>query len=240
MNIAPLDQRGPVGAVLDFAMAREIMVDGQIRPNKVTDQRILSAMRTLPRELFVPPALAEQAYIDEDLVIAQGATGPRVLVEPLIVARLVQLLNPRAKQRALVVGAGTGYGAAVLAACGVHVTALEENEELLAIARQVLPRVGADVSVVAGPLNEGWAKAGPYDLILIEGAVAELPGFCTHQLRSDTGRLSTVIAPYGERSGNASYAVVGEPVPGGLRTHWAFDCATPLLPGLVVRPQFVF
>jgi protein-L-isoaspartate(D-aspartate) O-methyltransferase len=218
--------------VPDYAEARNLMVDGQIRPTKVTDPRILNAMRTLPRERFVPADRAPFAYIDEDLPIGDG----RVLVEPLITARLVQTLRPRARQRALVVGAGTGYGAAVLAACGPHVTALEEDEALLHIARQVLPAVAPGVSVVCGPLRDGWAAGAPYDLIMIEGAVQELPAFCAEQLRTTDARLVAVIM----QAGQASRAVLAEPVPGGLRAQPEFDCATPLLRPLMRAPGFVF
>jgi protein-L-isoaspartate(D-aspartate) O-methyltransferase len=97
-----------------FADARANMVDSQVRPNKVTDPRILHAMRTLPRERFLPPALASLAYADEDVPLGNG----RVLMEPMVLARLLQIAAPMPGEVALVVGAGTGYGAAVLAACG--------------------------------------------------------------------------------------------------------------------------
>jgi len=119
---------------LDFAAARDHMVDGQIRPNKVTDPRIIRALRTLPRERFLPAGLRSLAYIDEDLPLPGG----RTFVEPLVIARLIQLARVRSGERALVVGAGAGYGAAVLAACGAEVTALEEDAGLLDLARQVL------------------------------------------------------------------------------------------------------
>ena len=106
-----------------FAEARNNMVDSQVRPNKVTDPRIVAAMRQLPRERFLPPALAALAYADEDVPLGEG----RVLIEPMVIARLVQLTAIAAGERALVVAAGTGYGAAVLAACGARVTALEES-----------------------------------------------------------------------------------------------------------------
>lgn len=218
-------------ATMDYALARNLMVDGQVRPNKVTDPRIINAMRTLPRERFVPPALADFAYIDEDLEIGGG----RVLMEPMIIARLVQTLRPQARQRALVVGAGTGYGSALLAACGAAVTALEDDEALLAIARPLLASLAPEVEIVSGLLESGWAQGAPYDLIMIEGAVGEIPSGLAGQLRAD-GRLVTVIAGVG----NASRAVLAESVPGGLRAQPEFDCATPSLPSLKRKPGFVF
>ena len=111
-----------------FAEARNRMVDSQVRPNKVTDPRIIAAMRQLPRERFLPPHLAPLAYADEDVPLGEG----RVLIEPTVIARLVQLTAVAAGERALVVAAGTGYGAALLAACGARVTALEEAAPLQA------------------------------------------------------------------------------------------------------------
>src|SRR6476619_4897977 len=106
-----------------FADARNHMVDRQIRPTKVTDPRIIAAMRRLPRERFLPPRLASLAYADEDVPLGEG----RVLIEPAVIARLVQLAAIATGERALVVAAGTGYGAALLAACGARVTALEDS-----------------------------------------------------------------------------------------------------------------
>ena len=117
-----------------FAETRNRMVDSQVRPNKVTDPRIIAAMRQLPRERFLPPRLAPLAYADEDVPLGEG----RVLIEPTVIARLVQLTAIAAGERALVVAAGTGYGAALLAACGARVTALEEAAPLQAVARAVL------------------------------------------------------------------------------------------------------
>ena len=124
---------GP-GPGMDFDDARIRMVDSQIRPNKVTDSRILTAMRRLPRERFLPPELAVRAYSDEDVPLGNG----RVLTEPMVIARLIQLAAPIPGESALVVAAGTGYGAAVLAGCGVRVVALEEVPDLLGIARVAL------------------------------------------------------------------------------------------------------
>lgn len=236
--------------VPDFTAARNHMVDGQVRPNKVNDPRIIQAMRRLPRERFVPPHLAGLAYIDEDVPLGGG----RFLMEPMVIARLVQLARVRAGERALVVGAGTGYGAALLAACGAAVTALEDDERLAAIARRALAETAPGVSLVAGPLAQGWAKAGPYDAVLIEGAVREIPDAIAQQVRTN-GRLVTVMcggrgvsggAP-GDAAGGTCAGVLAEPSrPSGqagavLRAQAEFDCATPLLPGLEpTAPVFRF
>ncbi|HYZ62140.1 MAG TPA: protein-L-isoaspartate O-methyltransferase [Acetobacteraceae bacterium] len=220
---------------LDYAAARDHMVDGQIRPNKVVDPRIIRAMRTLPRERFLPPALASQAYIDEDLPLPGG----RNFMEPLVLARLVQLARIRQGERVLVVGAGAGYGAAVLASCGAIVTALEEDEALLAAARQVLPSVAPEVTIQPGPLQAG--APGPWDAILIEGAVPEIPAPIGAQLEPHRGRLVTVLA----QVEGLGQGVLAEPINPGdpspvLRAAPQFDCATPFLPQFRKRPGFTF
>lgn len=215
-----------------FANARAHMVDSQIRPNKVTDPRILQAMRSLPRERFLPAALAPLAYADEDVPLGSG----RVLMEPMVLARLLQAAAPVAGEVVLVVAAGTGYGAAVLASCGVRVTALEEDPALFAQAQTALAELAPGVTVVSGPLAAGSPAGGPYDVILIEGAVREIPPAIAQQLRVDGGRLVGVLTG----PDRTSRAVLAEATPAGLRAAPIFDCATPLLPSLLPAPAFVF
>jgi protein-L-isoaspartate(D-aspartate) O-methyltransferase len=215
-----------------FADARLHMVDSQIRPNRVQDARILAAMRRLPRERFLPPELAASAYIDEDVPLGHG----RVLMEPMAIARLIQLAGPLQGERALVVAAGVGYGAAVLAACGPRVTALEEDPTLLALAQSALTAVAPEVTLVSGPLAAGWASGAPYDVILIEGAVSEIPPALARQLRNERGRLVTVM----RSEGPVGQAVLAEATGAGLRAQPMFDCGTPLLPSLRTAPAFVF
>ena len=219
-------------SVQDYADARNNMVDSQIRPNKVNDPRIIAAMRELPREQFVPAQMRDMAYIDSDVSIGHG----RFLMEPMVIARLVQLLAPIEGEQALVIGCGSGYGAALLAACGARVTALEEDRALLDMARATLTRLAPSVSVVSGPLADGWPNGAPYDLILIEGAVQQIPAVLNAQVRVDTGRLATVLKP----ASGMGHAVLAEPTPVGLRAQPAFDCGTPLIPSLQPRPGFVF
>jgi len=215
-----------------FEDARRKMVDGQIRPNRVTDPRLLDAMRRLPRERFLPSAQAPLAYIDEDIPLGRG----RVLMEPMVLARLVQMARPQPGERVLVVAAGTGYGAAVLAACGAEVTALEEDEALLAIARRVLPEFAPRVALVQGPLAAGWSSGAPWDVIMVEGAVREIPPAIEGQVRTESGRMVTVL----RRPGVTGRAVLAEPSSIGLRAQPEFDCATPLLPPLEPTPAFTF
>ncbi len=217
----------------DYALARNLMVDGQLRPTRVNDIRILNIMRSLPREAYLPPALAALAYIDDDVKLGHG----RVLLKPLVIARLIQLSRPRAGEAALIVGSGTGYGAAILAACGVHVTALEEDAALLALARAApdVPGVTGSVTLVEGKLAEGHNASAPYDLVLIEGAVRDVPETLGRQV-GEHGRLVGIIC----QPGGTGVAVLAEPSIGGLRAHAQFDASAPLLPGLLPAAGFSF
>ena len=231
---APDPASGPVQDFApDFAQARDHMVDGQVRPNKVIDPRIIRSMRSLPRERFLPPHLSSLAYADEDVPLPRG----RALMEPMVIARLTQLARVRDGERVLVVGAGAGYGSAILAACGGQVTALEDDEALLAIARAVLPGLAPGVRIQAGPLPAGWPAGAPWDVVMIEGAVRAIPDSLGQQVRPG-GRLVAVLA---ERAG-AGHGVLAEHAGAGgvLRAHPVFDCATPLLPAFAARPAFQF
>ena len=177
------------------------------------------------------------AYLGIDL----GTTGVRAL----LIDRAGQVVSNQdpVKDAAayavlpLVVGAGAGYGAAVLAACGGQVTALEEDEALLAIARTVLPGLAPGVRIQAGPLPAGWPAGAPYDVVMIEGAVRAIPDSIAPQLRADGGRLVTVLA---DRPGAGQGVLAEHSGPGQLRAQPVFDCATPLLPAFAARPAFQF
>ncbi len=217
-------------------IARNLMVDGQVRPNKVYDPRVLLAMRTLPRERFLPPNLAPLAYADEDVPLGGG----RFLMQPMVIARLLQAASVRAGERCLVVAAGSGYGAALLAACEAKVTAAEEDPALLALAREVLPSYAPGVTVVEAKLTEGYPAAAPYDLVLIEGAAEEFPAAIVQQL-SPTGRLIGIRSvARATGAGRSCQAVVGERVGSGLSLQPLFDCGVPVLPGFNRVPGFVF
>jgi protein-L-isoaspartate(D-aspartate) O-methyltransferase len=219
-------------AALEFTEARNRMVDSQVRPNKVTDPRIIAAMRHLPRERFLPPSLASLAYADEDVPLGGG----RVLVEPMVIARLVQLAAVVEAARVLVVAAGPGYGSALLASCGARVTALEEDARLLSLARSALAEFAPGVSLVSGPLASGWPAGAPYDAILIEGAVHDIPKALGEQLRKDVGRLVAVCTG----GGTGGQAVLAEATVAGLLRQPMFDCAMPPIPSLTSPPGFVF
>jgi len=214
------------------AAARQHLVDRQVRPNKVNDPGILDAMRTLRRERFLPLARQALAYADEDAPLGNG----RYLIEPMVIARMLQSVHPIPGERVLVVAAGTGYGAALLARCGCRVTALEDDPALLGMARDALMEAAPTVSLVSGPLHAGWSAAAPYDIIVIEGGVTEIPPALGAQLRNEGGRLVAVIRD----TGRTGYAVLAEATPAGLSAQPLFDCATPVLPSLLPAPEFQF
>jgi protein-L-isoaspartate(D-aspartate) O-methyltransferase len=221
--------------------ARNRMVDSQIRPNKVSDPRILDAMRHLPRERFLPDALLTQAYADQNVPLGGG----RVLLQPMALARLVQAAAPLHGEKALVVGAGTGYSAALLASLGCEVTALEPPGTLLDHAKRVLADVAPLVTLISGALPPGWAAGAPYDVILIDGAVPEVPATVANQLKRETGRLVTVLAPGGTSGGfiGASHrgvAIQAEATPAGVSMRPLFDCTCPVLLAFTPAPVFQF
>lgn len=213
-----------------FRAARAQMVDGQIRPNNLPDDRIITALRTLRRERFCPPALAARAYADADLPLGNG----RVMPAPLTIARLAYAAAPRRGERILVVGAGTGYGAAILADCGGSVLALEEDNALRAIAAQALAAEAPEVRLTGGPLAAGAPAHAPFDLIVIEGAVDFLPACFAAQL-APGGRLVTIL-----RENGVGRIVRAEPA-GGKFAHRALaDANLPLLASFRHKPEFVF
>lgn len=215
---------------MDYADARRRMVDGQLRPNKVADPRLLEAMRELPRERFLPPALRARAYVDEDVALPGG----RAMMEPMVLARLAQLLEVRPGDRALVVGAGTGYGAAVLARMGGAVTAVEEDQALAAIAREAFA-VCLPPAAVRSADRLPPPDSGAFDAVLIEGEVPAVPEGVSGLL-AEGGRLATVVGS-GRRNG---VAVLGRRLGGAFTVSPAFDCAVAALPGFAPPARFVF
>jgi protein-L-isoaspartate(D-aspartate) O-methyltransferase len=222
--------------MVDFRTARRAMVDGQVRTNDVTHLGLIAAMLDISREAFVPESRAALAYLDRDVPIADAtATEPaRYLIKPVVLARLIQAAAPGPQDRALVVGAGSGYGAAVLARLAASVVALEQNELLVAQARAVVPGFVANVTVVEGPLPGGVPASGPYDVILIDGGVETVPEALCRQL-SPHGRLVTVVG-----AGPIGKAMLFQQVNGEASPRGLFDATAPLLPGFKKAPAFVF
>jgi protein-L-isoaspartate(D-aspartate) O-methyltransferase len=217
----------------DYAKVRMNMVESQIRPNKVTDPAVLNAFLEVSRELFVPEALRGAAYIDEDLAIGRG----RFLIEPMVLARLVQAAAIGSGDVALEVGSGAGYGAAILSRLAKSVVAVEGDDALVAAARAALAASGAaNVTIVKDDPTKGHGARAPYDVILLGGAVAHVPEALTAQL-AEGGRLVGVVKP---NDGSVGQALLIERVPGGFSRRVLFDAAIAELPGFEPASAFEF
>lgn len=205
---------------MNFTAARENMIESQLRTNKVTDKALLMAMHETPREFFLPKSLYGVAYIDEDLEIKSG----RFLMEPMVFARLVQAANITRETQVLVVGAGSGYEAAILARLSKEVVAQEKDRELIDRAKAAWKEL---------KLNNirTTSKNNKYDVILINGAVAKIPTEILNQL-SVGGKLITVK----NKGGAMGKAVLIT----RTTTEELFDAATPYLPGFDPEPDFIF
>jgi protein-L-isoaspartate(D-aspartate) O-methyltransferase len=218
----------------DFALARRNMIDGQLRPNRVTNIQLLTAIADLPRERFLSAGLASVAYADDDVPLGNG----RYLMEPMILARLIQTLQPQPRDKALVVASGAGYGTALLARLVKSVVALEADAALAGSAEQTIKALGiANVIHVTGTMEAGLSPDGPYDVILIEGAVHHVPPAIVEQL-AEGGRLGTVIAAPSAGVLGLAQLIVKE---GGIASgRPIFDAGTPALPGFASPPRFTF
>jgi len=221
----------------DFARVRRAMVDNQLRTYDITDLTVLTAMNAVPREVFVPEGREMLAYSDQPLVVGSaGAEGVRVMLAPMVLARLIQHVQVREGERVLAVADGLGYSSAVLAHMGAKVTMLESSEELAGLSRRKLAQVGrTDVEIVTGPLQAGWAAGAPFDAILINGAIQERPEGLLEQL-VDAGRLGCIVGP-GDRTNRATLFVRSGDVFGSRPL---FDAAAPVLTPFRKEPGFVF
>ena len=218
--------------MVDYAAARHNMVACQIRTNRVTDERLINAMGALPRERFVPRTRSGVAYVDADVEIAPG----RHIMEPMVLARLLQEARIAADDVALDVGCGTGYASAVMAKLAGTVIALEEDERLAGEAVCALRDVGADNAiVVTGPHGAGHERQAPYDAVLAGGAIDHLPAALADQL-AEGGRLVGVLrAP-----GGVGQATLWERHRGAISSRRLFEASIPPLPGIAKPAAFVF
>lgn len=221
----------------NFAMQRKNMVESQVRPSDVVDRRILRAMLELPRELFVPDDVRPLAYMDRDLPLsAQAETGGgRCLLPPNVHARLIQALELEEGAIVLDVGCGTGYASAVMARLAQTVVGLESDQDLAELASRTLTSLSIDnVVIVVGSLPAGWPSEGPYDAILLNGAVSVVPATLLEQLK-DGGRLAAMVTDSG-----VSTATLWQRSGPHFSSRVLFDAAAAPLPGFERVPQFVF
>jgi protein-L-isoaspartate(D-aspartate) O-methyltransferase len=217
---------------MNFAAARLNMVESQLRTNKVVDEALLDAFLMVPRERFVPVAFHDAAYFDDDLPLGNG----RSLLEPMILARMLNEARIGAGDKVLDIGCATGYGVAIVARIAAQVIGVEQDGDLARDARARLAELGVlHAAIVEAPLPQGHAAEAPYNVIVIEGAVAHVPDTLAAQL-AESGRLVTVVRT-GAGVGQASLMTR---INGVLSRRPLFDAATPFLPGFAPAPSFVF
>jgi len=216
---------------MDFARARMMMVESQVRTADVTDARILLAMRTLPRERFAPAGMRTLAYGDLELEVAPG----RVLMRPRDMAKLIQELAPRPNERALEIAGATGYGAAVLAACCKDVTSLDPDGQLSFAAKAALESSGvSNVHTVSTVSSEGWRDGAPYDVIMLNGSAEIIPQAWFDQL-APSGRMGVIV-----RNGAAGSARIYMRSGDSFGHRAVFDAGPPVVAGLERPPAFAF
>jgi protein-L-isoaspartate(D-aspartate) O-methyltransferase len=219
----------------DFSTARGKMVDCQVRPSGVTDLRIIDAMLALPREVFVPEEQRALAYLDLDLDVSEKGAPKRYLINPMVIARMIQAADIKSTDNVLVVGCATGYTAALAAKLADRVTATEGEPALAAKAASILATLGlGHVTVVTAAAAEGAPAHAPYDVIVLEGATEVVPDLLYRQL-GDEGRLVGVFA-----MSRPQRAVIITHSRSDFGDRPLFDASAPVLPGLERPAAFVF
>jgi protein-L-isoaspartate(D-aspartate) O-methyltransferase len=194
-SLLPLmdDRQGVLLLMTDFAAIRRNMVDTQLRTYDVNSKRVLDAVDAVGREHFVPKAMASLAYTDQSVSVFDPQGSGRVLLQPMVLARMIQAAEIKVSDKVLSIAGGTGYGAALIATMGCDVTLLEQSDSLAEQARAALTSAGVSgVKVVSGEIVAGYAVAAPYDAIVVEGALESEPKSLLGQL-ADGGRLVCVM-----------------------------------------------
>ncbi len=219
-----------------FATARFNMIESQLRPNKVIDDKLLDIMGRLPREAFVPADQKTFAYTDADVAVGYG----RKLLSPMVLARMIMALQLKDNDRVLDIGPATGYSSAILNDLAGEIIALESDPALTRLLQQ--NKVDFELEntrLVQGSLSDGHAPASPYNAIMIQGAAQWIPEKIINQL-ADGGRLVCVVYPEGDTYGKIGEARIYTKQSRAIVEQPLFDAAAPLLPGFVTRPKFVF
>jgi protein-L-isoaspartate(D-aspartate) O-methyltransferase len=206
----------------NFEQMRRAMVSNQLRTTAVNDPKVVEAMGEVPREQFVPDAVRGQAYLDISLPLGNG----RALPSPMVLGRLLTEARVRPTDRALVIGGAAGYAATVLAKLAGSVTALEEDAGLAGTVE--------GVTSVQGMLSEGWPAGAPYDLILFDGAVEQIPSAIIDQL-VDGGRVAAPVIEDG-----VSRLAIGRKAGGSFGMISFADAEAPVLPGFAKPRGFTF
>ncbi|MEP2640636.1 protein-L-isoaspartate O-methyltransferase [Roseobacter sp.] len=213
----------------DFAARRTMMVDTQVRPSDVTKFPIIDAMLKVPRENFVPAAQREAAYMSENLELGEG----RVIFEPRTLAKMLDALDISNDELVLDVGAALGYSSAVIAHMAEAVVAVEEDEDLAREAQDALTEAGADnVILHVGPLTEGAAQHGPYDVVVVQGAVADLPVALADQVK-EGGRVACLFM-----QGALGEVRIGHKSHDQISWRMSFNAGAPVLPGFAKANVF--
>ena len=214
----------------DFAQRRTMMVDTQVRPSDVTKYPIIEAMLAVPREIYLPEASREAAYVGENLAIGAG----RVVLEARTLAKMLDALDIQPEERVLDIGCGMGYSAAVIARLAGSVVAVEADEALAVAARRTLAAEGVTTAVVrVAPLAEGAAADGPFDVITVQGAIERLPEAVAAQL-TEGGRVGALFM-----EGALGTCRIGHKIDGVVTWRFAFNASAPVLAGYAARREFV-
>lgn len=214
-----------------YSDRRTMMVDTQVRPSDVTKFPIISAMLSVPREDFVPDAMKEAAYVGETLELGSG----RVLLEPRTLAKMLDALNIDRTETVLDLGCGLGYSTAVIARIADAVVAVEDDADLANEAQQILSNGGFDnAAVIEGVLAEGAAKHGPFDVIILQGGVEDVPAVLLDQL-NEGGRIGAIFM-----EGALGVARIGHKINGQVMWKYTFNAAAPILSGFSKEQAFEF
>jgi protein-L-isoaspartate(D-aspartate) O-methyltransferase len=222
---------------MDFAKARRLMLEGQVRTSDVTNLDLQAAMLEVPRERFVPPDRQPLAYLDRDIdVRSPGAAGAvRCILKPAVLAKLLQAAEIEPANHVLDVGCATGYSSALVSRLASTVVALEEDAALAATARELLASLGCkNVTVVNGPLTGGAPGQAPFDAILLNGSTEVVPTALLRQLR-DGGRLVCILGRF-----PIGTATVFRQDGSHATQQSLFEAGAPMLPGFAKPPEFVF
>lgn len=217
--------------MIDFAAARQAMVDRQVRPSDVTTYSIIAALLDVPREAFVPEHLKPIAYFGEHLTLAPN----RVLLDPWSFAKLLDIVEIRRHDLVLDLGCGLGYSAAVVARLAEAVIAVEEDDAMARVAEETLARLGADNAILhLGALAAGAPEHGPYDVVLVEGGIGELPPAIADQTKVG-GRIGAIFT-----DGTFGQGRLGIKTENGITWRRVFDSTAPILPGFERAKSFEF